>query len=97
MVDAKRVGGVLSRRIASAMLRGDDERASKLHRMLVGMNSGRTSPGMVLLELQCYAKVIRNIEPVVRRGHGLHSEERKGWKSDKHRKRAGIENLRGGL
>lgn len=61
MVSAVRVGAVVSRRISAAMRRGDAERAKQLQRLIEGMNNGRATPGMVLIELQDYRKNKRHI------------------------------------
>jgi hypothetical protein len=97
MVNETRLKTVLGRRILAARQRGDDRRMRQLEAMLVMLIAGKSTAGMALIELQSYAKVIRNVEPIIRRGHGADSKSRTNWKSDKHRTRPESNKLRGGL
>jgi hypothetical protein len=66
MVDAKRLGAVLTRRINAAMARGDNSRAGQLKSMRASLSNGRRTAGQVLLDLQVYRKVFRKPEPVIK-------------------------------
>jgi hypothetical protein len=62
MVDAKKIGGVVSRRIIAANSRGDNDRARHLQSMLTNLKFGRTTAGQVLIDMQNYAKARHKVD-----------------------------------